>query len=488
MVFTSFVFIVFFIIAIVTYYVVPYKFRWVQLLICSYVFYGYWKIEYLSLIVASTLIDYLCGLAMQNRDTKTRRKPFLYISLFVNLTMLFVFKYYNFFYDSFIDVFNISEAYARAHRLDILLPVGISFYTFQTLSYTIDVYYGKIEPTRHLGKFATYVAFFPQLVAGPIERASSLLPQFEKKVKLDYQQIADGLKLMAWGFFKKIVIADRLMRFVEYSYSDALKNHALDQFFVFILGIFMVYADFSAYTDIARGAAKTLGFNLIENFKQPLFSKTISEFWSKWHISMTTWFGDYLYKPLLVFKTDKRWKNYAGIFILFLVIGFWHGASWTFGIWGSLFAMMMIFANITKRYRNYVWKIIHKFIIKDSKWYNIFRNSFDYLTVYLLIACTSPFFFSDSVLEAMKFYYSLLHFNPSYEIALTSSIFDLIIICTTTLLMLFVDYVEKIKGKSIIAMVNQQKLIVRMVIYILTIFSIFNFGDFGVKDFVYFQF
>jgi alginate O-acetyltransferase complex protein AlgI len=488
MVFTSFAFVLFFVFVLISYYFVPYKYRWIHLLISSYFFYGYWKVEYLSLLIISTVVDFYAGSIMGKKETKKERLPYLCLSLVFNIGLLFTFKYYNFFYDSFITAFNISEEYARIHRLNILLPVGISFYTFQTMSYTIDVYNGSMKSTNHLGKFSAYVAFFPQLVAGPIERASNLLPQFDKKVKPDYSAISNGFKLMAWGFFKKIVIADRLMTYIDGSYTDILKNNPFDQIFVLFTGLLMIYADFSAYTDIAKGAAQTLGFKLMDNFKQPFFSRSLSSFWSKWHISMTTWFGDYLYKPLLASKTGGKWRNYLGLYVLFLIIGLWHGASWTFVIWAEFICTMMIIANITRKSRNLIWVEIGSRAGKLNRFVKNFHEQLDYFLVFFLTALTTPFFFAKGIHNAWNFYLSIFNFNGAAKSKLLTSKFDLSILLVSFFLIWLVSTLEKRKQSYIVDIVNQQKAVVRYFIYILLIYSILNFGNFQVKDFVYFQF
>jgi alginate O-acetyltransferase complex protein AlgI len=488
MIFTSLAFVIFFIVALSSYYFIPYKYRWIQLLLLSYYFYGYWKIEYLSLLIISTVVDFYAGYIMGKKATKRERFPYLCLSLFFNLGLLFTFKYYNFFYDSFISAFQINEEYARIHKLNVLLPVGISFYTFQTMSYTIDVYKGKIQSSKHLGKFASYVAFFPQLVAGPIERASNLLPQFDKKVKADFVEISNGLKLMAWGFFLKIVVADRLMTYIERGYSTISNNNQIDQIFVFSIGLLMIYADFSAYTNIAKGAAQTLGFKLMDNFKQPFFSRSIASFWSKWHISMTTWFGDYVYKPLLASKTGNKFQNILGLYVLFLIIGLWHGANWTFVVWGEYICTLMILENLTRKLRNRFWVIIGSKAGSLKGFVKNFHEQLDYFIMFFLAASTSPFFFAKDLHKAIEFYQSLFNFKSSTSSYLLSSKFDICVISGSLFLMWLVDTLEKRRQCYIVEIVNQQKRVVRYLIYILLIYSIMNFGDFKIKDFVYFQF
>ena len=304
MLFNSFHFLVFLPMVVVLYYAVPQKFRWILLLVASYYFYMSWKAEYIILIVASTLVDFGAGLAIEKADSKKRKQLWLFLSLFVNLGLLFTFKYWDFFNESIRDTLNLFSIPFDPSTLKLLLPVGISFYTFQTLSYTIDIYYGKIKPIKHLGIFATYVSFFPQLVAGPIERAKNLIPQFYNNVVFEYERVKNGLLLMLWGFFVKIVIADRLAILVNTVYKhEESHNYLLDHtgsslFIASFFFMFQLYLDFSAYSNIAIGAARVLGFDLQSNFRRPYWATSISDFWHRWHISLSTWFRDYVYIPI----------------------------------------------------------------------------------------------------------------------------------------------------------------------------------------------
>jgi alginate O-acetyltransferase complex protein AlgI len=298
MLFNSFEFLVFFPVVAALYFACPHRFRWVLLLAASYVFYMWWRVEYILLIVASTALDYTAALRIQHAETERTRKQWLCVSLAGNLGLLFFFKYFNFFNDSIRATFEALDMEYAIPAATVLLPVGISFYTFQTLSYTIEVYLGNKTAERHIGKFALYVAFFPQLVAGPIERATSLLPQFFERKTFEYERVTDGMKLMVWGFFKKLVIADRLATMVDPVYGD-LANHSGPAIAIAtVFFAYQIYCDFSGYSDIAIGAAQVLGFKLMMNFRQPYFSRSIPEFWRRWHISLSTWFRDYVYIPL----------------------------------------------------------------------------------------------------------------------------------------------------------------------------------------------
>lgn len=342
MLFNSIEFLIFLPIVVIVYFLLNYRHRWIFLLIASYYFYMSWKPEYIILIVVSTLVDYVCGLQMGQAKNQKTKKLLLIISLVSNLGILFCFKYFNFFNDSFREVFHYYSIGYFIPDFDLLLPVGISFYTFQTLSYTIEVYRGKMQPEKHLGRFALFVSFFPQLVAGPIERASNLIPQFETKFNFDYERMRSGLLLIGWGLFKKVVIADRLALFVNEAYNNVHEYQGISFFIATVFFAFQIYCDFSGYSDIAIGTAKIMGYDLMENFKRPYFSKSVSEFWKRWHISLSTWFRDYLYIPLGGNRMSKP-RVYFNLFITFLVSGLWHGANWTFVVWGGLNGLYLLF-------------------------------------------------------------------------------------------------------------------------------------------------
>lgn len=321
------------------------------IVLASYFFYGWWDWRFLSLIVFSSIVDYSTGILLSRNQSIKTRKAFLLVSILVNIGFLGFFKYYNFFIDSFVEAFSQFNISIQARTLNIILPVGISFYTFQTLSYTIDVYRRKLEPTKDILAFFAFVSFFPQLVAGPIERATNLLPQFYKKRKFDYILAKDGVRQILWGFFKKVVVADSAAVLVNeiFGSSDAMSGSML------VLGAFyfafQIYGDFSGYSDIAIGTAKLFGFNLMQNFNYPYFSRDIAEFWRRWHISLSTWFRDYVYIPLGGSKCGV-YKKIRNTFVIFIVSGFWHGANWTFIVWGFLNALYFMPLLLAKRNRS----------------------------------------------------------------------------------------------------------------------------------------
>jgi alginate O-acetyltransferase complex protein AlgI len=308
-----------------------------------------WKMEYILLIVISTLIDYFAALQMGKTNRKKERKKYLILSICSNLGMLFLFKYLNFFNESLRFLFNNFNIFYDSSTFNLLLPVGISFYTFQTLSYTIDVYNGKKEPEKNLGIFALYVSFFPQLVAGPIERATHLLPKLHEQFDFDYKRVTSGVKLMLWGFFKKCVIADRLGFIVNQAYNNP-ESPSVSLVFATYFFAYQIYCDFSGYSDIAIGASRIFGYDLMVNFNRPYFSKSIKEFWKRWHISLSTWFKDYVYIPLGGNRTVKqRW--WFNLFITFVISGLWHGANWTFILWGSIHGFYLLSSIWIKKWQ-----------------------------------------------------------------------------------------------------------------------------------------
>ena len=337
MLFNSFTFLVFFVVVFGLYWFVfkkHYKYQNILLLISSYVFYGWWDWRFLSLILFSTIVDFYVGRVLGQTTKNKHRRFLLWISIAVNIGLLGFFKYYNFFIDNWVDVWSKLGVTMHKSTLQIILPVGISFYTFQTLSYTIDLYLNKIKPEKSIINFAAFVAFFPQLVAGPIERAKNLLPQFSIQRKFSYQKAISGLHLIIWGLFKKVVIADTCATYVNVIFDNYEQMNTLSLLLGTVYFAFQIYGDFSGYSDIAVGLSRLLGFDLMRNFNYPYFSRDIAEFWRRWHISLSTWFRDYVYIPLGGSRVSKI-KQVRNVFVIFLVSGFWHGANWTFIVWGS---------------------------------------------------------------------------------------------------------------------------------------------------------
>jgi len=341
MLFNSIQFLLFFPLVTAIYFLLPHKFRWFHLLVASCIFYMAFIPVYIFILLFTIVIDYVAGIMIENAENK-KRKYFLILSIVANVGVLCVFKYYNFFVgnvDAFLHSAHINTSPVR--YLNIILPLGLSFHTFQAMSYTIEVYRGNQKAERHFGIYALYVMFYPQLVAGPIERPQNLIHQFYEKHTFDYDRITSGLKLMAWGLFQKVVIADRLAKVADTVFDHPANYQGLGLVIGVVFFTFQIYCDFAGYSDIAIGAARVMGFTLMLNFKRPYFAKSISEFWRRWHISLSTWFKDYLYISLGGNRVVvPRW--YLNLFIVFLVSGFWHGANWTFVVWGALHGIYMI--------------------------------------------------------------------------------------------------------------------------------------------------
>lgn len=341
MLFNSFHFLCFFPVVLLLYYLLPWRNRWMLLLAASYYFYGSWNWWYLGLILVSTAVDFFAAQRIEASDSPTVRKRFLALSIASNLGILFAFKYFNFFIDSASTLLANANVAVPDIALQVLLPVGISFYTFQTMSYTIDVYRGKIPAERHAGHFALFVAFWPQLVAGPIERAERLLPQFKRKPDLQAGAVLSGINRMVYGFFKKVVIADRLALYVDPVFADPGSAPGVQVALAACFFLIQVYCDFSGYSDIAVGAARMLGYDLVINFERPFLATSFREYWRRWHISLTNWVRDYIYIPLGGNRVSApRWV--LNSFLAFGLMGLWHGASWTFVIWGLLHAFLLV--------------------------------------------------------------------------------------------------------------------------------------------------
>ncbi len=351
MLFNSVSFFVFFPLVCAGYFLLPFGLRWLWLLAASYAFYASWRVEYLALILISTAVDYAAGRVMGYATSKGVRRACLLGSLVCNLGLLFAFKYYGFFRGAVAGAAGTEGANALLPELDVLLPIGISFYTFQTLSYTIEVYRGSHPPERHLGRFALYVAFFPQLVAGPIERSGSLLPQLKRHHAFDYERVVSGLRLMLWGLFKKVVVADRLGLMVDTVYGSVEGVPGPFLLLATLFFTFQIYYDFSGYSDIAVGAARVMGFELRINFIRPYAARSVADFWRRWHISLSTWFRDYVYIPLGGgrVRLGRFWVNALAVFVL---SGLWHGANWTFLAWGLYHGLLFAAYRSTRGLRS----------------------------------------------------------------------------------------------------------------------------------------
>ena len=365
------------------------------LLISSYVFYAWWDYRFLSLIAFSTLVDYLVGLKLESTENKNKRSLLLWISISVNIGFLGFFKYYNFFIDNFRQAFTLFGQEITAPSLEIILPVGISFYTFQTMSYTIDVYRKKLAATRDLLAFSVYVSFFPQLVAGPIERATNLLPQFFDKRSFNQANAVNGLRQILWGMFKKVVVADTCAEYVNQVYASSADFNGLTLFFASFFFAFQIYCDFSGYSDIAIGTARLFGFHLMQNFAFPYFSRDIAEFWRRWHISLSTWFRDYVYIPLGGSRNGP-WKSLRNTFVIFVVSGFWHGANWTFITWGAFNALYFIPLLLFNKNRRFL-----DTVAENKTWISL-KEAFRVMGTFILTLLAWVFFRAADMSQAME--------------------------------------------------------------------------------------
>lgn len=368
MLFNSLAYAIFLPCVFLLYWLIPNKYRWVLLLVASYYFYMSWNAKYVVLIATTTLVSYCCALIIEKTDRVGSKRIALIVALIISLGILYVFKYFNFSVDIITSIIPLDIA-----RLNFLLPVGISFYTFQTLSYVIDVYKGKVKAEKNLGVYATFVSFFPQLVAGPIERTSNLMPQMRSEKRFDYTTATYGVRLILWGLYKKMVIADNLALWVDQVYGDLGSYKGLSLIIAAFFFSVQIYCDFSGYSDIARGSAKLLNINLMENFKSPYFSASIREFWSRWHISLSTWFRDYVYIPLGGNRVSKG-RNVINNLITFLVSGLWHGANLTFVLWGGLHGTAQVCENLAgvkkKEKHDPIWfiRVLVVFIFVTIAW------------------------------------------------------------------------------------------------------------------------
>lgn len=482
MLFNSFEFLVFLPLVFLVYWKImnrSLKLQNLFVMIASYIFYGWWDWRFLSLIIFSTLVDYLVGRGLGKQENRLTRKLLLWTSIIVNIGLLGVFKYFNFFLDSLYDVIPGLQAVLGFNTLNIILPVGISFYTFQTLSYTIDVYKRKMEPTRDFIAFAAFVSFFPQLVAGPIERASNLLSQFQHKRIFVYEHATDGMRQILWGFFKKIVIADNSAMIANAIFANSDDYSGSTLFFGALFFAFQIYGDFSGYSDIAIGTARLFGFDLMRNFAYPYFSRDIAEFWRRWHISLSTWFRDYLYIPLGGSRggTGMKIRN---TFIIFLVSGFWHGANWTFIIWGALNAIYFLPLLLTKRNRTHLGTVAQGKLLPSVK--ELFQMGITFsLTVLAWV-----FFRAENLGHALAylgeiFSTSLLTIPSFPDSRRTLTVFILIF------LFLIVEWLGREQEYAIANLNLRLHKPLRYAAYYTIIAVIFWYGGQG-QQFIYFQF
>ncbi|WP_250433632.1 MBOAT family O-acyltransferase [Hanstruepera flava] len=456
-----------------------------MLLVASYVFYGWWDWRFLFLIFISSLVDFVVGQKIYKTENKKKRKGFLMVSLLVNLGFLVYFKYSNFFIETFVDTFRLFGKELEVSTLNIILPVGISFYTFQTLSYTIDIYRKQLEPTKDVLSFFTFVAFFPQLVAGPIERASHLLPQFYKTYKFNYNQVKSGLLLIAFGLFKKIVVADRVSVLVNQVYNGPEAYLGYEIILATILFAFQIYCDFSGYSDIAIGVGRTMGFDLMKNFRSPYLSKSITEFWRRWHISLSTWFRDYVYIPLGGSR-DGKYKTYRNLFLVFFVSGLWHGAAMTFIIWGAIHGVIIVVEKSFSKQRRTIAKALGFEINTVS------RKLFYIIITFSIVCIAWVFFRANTLSDAITIIQNGFHLKWSqvlnfYDLGLNAQEFWTAFFA----IVLLVVFEWTHQNVSFTKQLAAQPLLFRWCFYLMIVFTLIIFGVYGdmaPKEFIYFQF
>lgn len=470
MLFNSFIFLIFFPTVAILYFLLPHRFRWVFLLVASYYFYMNWKPVYAILIFGSTFVTWGSAYLIEQTDRKTRKKLFLVLSLLINFGILFLYKYFNFINQTVFNVLDMAGLRWPVPNLDILLPVGISFYTFQAVGYTIDVFRGDLKAEKHLGIYALFVSFFPQLVAGPIERAKNLLQQFKIKHSFDPARLESGIKQMIWGFFMKVVVADRLALLVNAAYNNVDEHNGTTLLIATFFFAFQIYCDFAGYSNIAIGAARIMGFDLMTNFKRPYFSTNIGEFWHRWHISLSTWFRDYVYIPLGGNRVSVA-RNYFNIFITFVVSGIWHGANWTFVIWGSL----------------------HGFYITIQKFFSIDRIKFNKFSAlkfslimmnFVLVLLAWVFFRANNIKDALSILVKIFD-DPGMPFIgiFTTYIYGIFGLS----ILLFKEISEEYFPKNN-HFYNSEKPIIAALASAIIVVIILSIGVFDGSQFIYFQF
>lgn len=488
MLFNSISFLLFFIIVTTFYFVLPLRAGRYMLLLASCYFYMVFVPKYIIILAITITVDYFVGVGLEKISVKYK-KTLLIVSIISNIGFLFVFKYFNFFNSNVSYIAEFLSWNYPIRSLEIILPIGLSFHTFQSLSYIIEVYRNKQKAEHNFGIFALYVMFYPQLVAGPIERPQNMLHQFHKKYKFDLYRVADGLKLMLWGMFKKVVIADRLAIFVNEVYNNPNNYQGLPVLIATVFFAFQIYCDFSGYSDIARGSAKVMGFELMVNFDKPYLSKSISEFWKRWHISLSSWFKDYVYIPLGGNRVNKM-KVYRNLFITFLLSGLWHGANWTYVIWGGLNGLYLIFSQVTISSRKTIVEFFK--INRLPKAHNIFKVA----CTFVLTTFAWIFFRANSFSDAVQIYIYLFSgwnkgelFSSVSRVLSHTPELSKVSFLVAFVLISFLMLIELIQTKVIINKKLDEKLSYgSWTIYILGIFAIIILGQFTKLQFIYFQF
>lgn len=493
MLFNSFDFLVFFPVVVLLYYVIPKKTRYIWLLISSYFFYMSWNAKYAILIAISTIITWLSGLLLSKANTPSEKKGIVAGSLISNLGILFFFKYFNFTIANLNLILEKAHLHVLENPFDILLPVGISFYTFQALSYTIDVYRGEVEPEKNPFRYALFVSFFPQLVAGPIERSKNLLSQVQnvENIKPKYKEIVNGLILMAWGLFIKMVIADRISILVDYVFDNMFHFGSFELLAGAIGFSLQIYCDFNGYSTIAVGAAKVMGFSIMDNFDTPYFAVSVSDFWKRWHISLSTWFRDYVYIPLGGNRCSKP-RKYMNLMITMLVSGLWHGADWTYVFWGGIHGVYQVIGDLVKPIRKKAREILQ--VNTEA-----FSFRFGQMVVTFALTTFAWIFFRASSLKQAFTYIGRLfsRWNPwvlfdqsMYRLGLDMT--EMHILLVAVIVLLLVDILRYKKKESLADFMQRQNLWFRWIAVFALIVVVLVYGEYGIdfnsNQFIYFDF
>ncbi|MCP5108837.1 MAG: MBOAT family protein [bacterium] len=487
-------FFIFFTAVLVLYFLTPGKYRWVPLLAASCYFYMCWEPVYVLFLLGAILVDYYCGLRIKKSEIPKEKRYYFLLSLFSNLGMLLGFKYLDFFNASLKSLLHPFNILYDAPVLNIAAPVGISYFTFKKLSYMIDIYRENREPEKHLGKFALYVSFFPAITAGPIDRADTLPAQFNKVYSFDYSRVTGGLKLMAWGMFKKVVIADRLAVFVNIVYNNPHDHQGLTLVIATLFFSIQIYADFSGYTDMAIGMARVMGFNLTDNFNRPYFAVSITEFWRRWHISLTTWLRDYLFLPIAYavsrkIKKDRlikikaeSWAYAVGILFTMLICGLWHGAAWTFFIWGGLHGLYLLLSFSTRKHRR-KWR---KRILGSNRFLKTLHKGGRILFTFCCVSFLWIFFRAGSLADAFYIVSHLFDAGQTFAAVFLANGLEFSIALAGVGFMLLVHLLQPHEG--IREMFTKKPWIFRWIIYVLLVIAIMNLGKFNEIPFIYAQF
>ena len=477
MLFNSVSFLIFFPIITILFYALPHKFRWFMLLSASCLFYMFFIPAYILILAITIIIDYYAGIYIDRAKAKPKKKLILIISIISTCLVLFVFKYYNFFIDNFNSIANFLDWNYSVESLAIILPIGLSFHTFQSLSYVVEVYRGHQKPERHFGIYSLYVMFYPQLVAGPIERPQNLLHQFRANHKFQFNNISEGLKQMVFGFFMKLVVADRASIYVNAVYNNPDQHTGLTFIVATIFFAFQIYCDFAGYSNIAIGSAKAMGFNLMQNFNRPYFSLSIAEFWKRWHISLSTWFRDYLYISLGGNRVSST-RRYFNLFITFVVSGFWHGANWTYVIWGGLNGIYLIIGIFIK-------KFFLKMGIRLEK--KLLTRVFSILVTFTLTCLAWVFFRANSSSDAFKIIEGIFSFSGPVYIPSGPDVIAPIYAIFAIMILLAIEIKHEFFNTSF-SIFNNKFEWVRLTAYAGMVAFILLFGVFDGGQFIYFQF